>query len=70
MPGLRKEPGGTSAEDEPARLKVRARELKVKDGDRLTKAAKNLQMSTNPLTVEGFRRLLAEYDRPVSGDAS
>lgn len=65
LPGLGKEPGNTSAEDELAKLKARTQELKAKDTDRLAKAAKALQMSTNPLTAEGFRRLLAEYDRLV-----
>jgi hypothetical protein len=69
LPGLGKEPGEAGAEDELARLKARAHELKIKDTDRLAKAAKNLQMSTNPLTAEGFRRLLVEYDRLVVSGA-
>ncbi len=44
----------------------RAHELKIKDIDRLARAAKNLQMGINPMTAKGYRRLHAEYDRLVN----
>ena len=65
LPRMGKDPASTNADDELSVLKARVHEIKAKDSDhiRLVTAAKNLQMGISPLTVEGFRHLLAEYDR-------